>query len=474
MEKVMTGSVEPKMQIWVLVLTSTASLMIAVDVLVVATALDQIGREFGATVEALQWTINAYTLTFAVLLMTATVAADRFGRRRIFTLGLVVFALASAGCALATNIGSLIAARAVQGVGAAILMPLALAQLTIVYPPERRAWALGVYSSVTALSSVFGPVVGGAIAYGLAWQWIFWLNVPIGLSVAFLASYRLPETFGPPASADLPGLGLVTAAVLSLVLGLISGNDVGWANGQTVCFLAAGLICGAAFVGRERRCKEPMVPMSLFQITPFASGNIAMFLLNAAVMSSIFFMAQFLQVVLARNPLAAGLCLLPWGIALFVTAPKAAAVAQRFGAAVTVACGLALQGLGLAWLAAIATPGVSYGALVAPMIAAGAGFAIAIPVVQMKVVGAVEVSQVGKASGILSTIRQLGGAFGIAVTVAIFASFGSRANAGEFSRGFAAAVGAASLLSFGGAIAALWLSSMRSARLPEAPTTSLE
>jgi MFS family permease len=230
MEKVMTGSVEPKMQIWVLVLTSTASLMIAVDVLVVATALDQIGREFGATVEALQWTINAYTLTFAVLLMTATVAADRFGRRRIFTLGLVVFALASAGCALATNIGSLIAARAVQGVGAAILMPLVLAQLTIVYPPERRAWALGVYSSVTALSSVFGPVVGGAIAYGLAWQWIFWLNVPIGLSVAFLASYRLPETFGPPASADLPGLGLVTAAVLSLVLGLISGNDVGWAN----------------------------------------------------------------------------------------------------------------------------------------------------------------------------------------------------------------------------------------------------
>jgi MFS family permease len=236
----MSGSVERKAQGWVLALTSTASLMVALDVLVVATALDQIGREFGAQVEALQWTISAYTLTFAVLLMTATVAGDRYGRRRIFILGLLVFALASAGCALATNIGSLIAARAVQGVGAAILMPMALAQVTAAYPPERRTWALGVYSSVTALSSVLGPVVGGAITYGLAWQWIFWLNVPVGLIAAVLALYRLPEAFGPPAGADLPGLGLVTAGVLSLVLGLIRGNDIGWANGETISCLAGG------------------------------------------------------------------------------------------------------------------------------------------------------------------------------------------------------------------------------------------
>jgi EmrB/QacA subfamily drug resistance transporter len=470
----MSGSVERKAQGWVLALTSTASLMVALDVLVVATALDQIGQEFGAQVEALQWTINAYTLTFAVLLMTATVAGDRYGRRRIFILGLLVFALASAGCALATNIGSLIAGRAVQGVGAAILMPMALALVTAAYPPERRTWALGVYSSVTALSSVLGPVVGGAITYGLAWQWIFWLNVPVGLIAAVLAFYRLPEAFGPPAGADLPGLGLVTAGVLSLVLGLIRGNDTGWANGETISCLVAGLVCGVLFVGWERRCKEPMVPMSLFQITPFAAGNIAMFLLNGALMSSVFFMAQFLQVVLGRDSLEAGICLLPWGIALFVTAPRAVVVAQRFGAALTVVCGLVVQGLGLASLAAIARPGVSYGAMVAPMIAAGAGFALAIPVVQMKVVSAVEVLQIGKASGVLSMIRQLGGAFGIAITVAVFALFGSRASAEDFSRGFAAASAVASLLSFGGAIAAFWLSSIRSARMPDARTTSVE
>jgi EmrB/QacA subfamily drug resistance transporter len=467
-------SAQSSTQRWVLALTSAASLMIALDVLVVATALDQIGKEFGAGVEALQWTINAYTLTFAVLLMTATVAGDRFGRRRIFVLGLVVFSLASAACALATNIGSLIAARAVQGVGAAILMPMALAGVSAAYPAERRTWALGVYSSVTALSSVFGPVVGGAITYGLAWQWIFWLNVPAGLIVAGFVFYRLPEAFGPPARADLAGLGLVTAGVLSLVLGLIRGNDIGWASAQTVGLLAAALIFGAAFVGWERRCKEPMVPMSLFQIMPFAAGNIAMFLLNGALMSSVFFMAQFLQVVLQRDSFAAGLCLLPWGIALFVTAPRAAAMGQRFGAAATAASGLVVQGVGLSWLAAIARPQVAYGALVAPMIAAGAGFAIAIPVVQMKVVSAVGAAQIGKASGVLSMIRQLGGAFGIAITVAIFAAFGSRASADDFSRGFAAASAAASLLSFGGAIAALWLSPIRGVRLPNAPSTSAE
>lgn len=470
----MSGSTEPEARGWVLALTSTASLMIALDVLVVATALDQIGREFGAQVEALQWTINAYTLTFAVLLMTATVAGDRYGRRLIFILGLVVFALASAGCALATDIGSLIAARAIQGIGAAVLMPMALAQVTAAYPPERRTWALGIYSSVTALSSVLGPVVGGAITYGLAWQWIFWLNVPVGLIAAILAYYRLPEAFGPRAGADLPGLGLVTVGVASLVLGMIRGNEIGWASAQTMSFLAAGLACGVLFVGWERRCKEPMVPMGLFQITPFASGNIAMFLLNGALMSSVFFMAQFLQVVLGRDPLEAGISLLPWGIALFIAAPRAAAVAQRFGAALTVVFGLAVQGLGLAWLAAIAGPDVTYGAMVAPMIAVGTGFALAIPVVQMKVVSAVAASQIGKASGVLSMIRQLGGAFGIAVTVAVFTLFGSRASAEDFSWGFAAATAVASLLSFGGAIAALWLSPLRAARKPHTPTASVE
>jgi len=341
--KAQTWKAQSKTQIWVLALTSVASLMIALDVLVVSTALDQIGRDFHAPVAALGWTVNAYTLTFAVLLMTAAVAGDRFGRSRMFVIGLLLFTAASAGCALATSVVWLIAARAVQGVGAAILMPMALAQVTAAYPPEQRSWALGVYSSVTALSSVLGPVVGGAITYGLAWQWIFWLNVPIGLVAALLAFRRLPEAFGPAAKADVVGLGLVTAGVLALVLGLVQGNDLGWTSAVTIGLVAVGVACGVAFVRWEQRCAAPMVPMSLFKITSFAAGNAAMFLLNGAVMGAIFFMAQFQQVVLQQDALNAGLRLLPWGIALFVTAPRAAGFAGRFGESVTAM-------LGLAWL----------------------------------------------------------------------------------------------------------------------------
>ncbi|HEY1545219.1 MAG TPA: MFS transporter [Xanthobacteraceae bacterium] len=456
-KKAGTWKAQSTTQIWVLALTSVASLMIALDVLIVSTALDQIGRDFHAPVEALGWTVNAYTLTFAVLLMTAAVAGDRFGRRRMFVGGLLLFTAASAGCAVANSVGWLIAARAIQGVGAAILMPMALAQVTAAFPPEQRSWALGIYSSVTALSSVLGPVVGGAITYGLAWQWIFWLNVPIGLVAALFSFRRLPEAFGPPASADIVGLGLVTAGVLSLVLGLVQGNDLGWANVQTIALLAAGAACAIAFVPWELRCAEPMVPMSLFKITPFAAGNATMFLLNAAVMGAIFFMAQYQQVVLKQDALNAGLRLLPWGIALFVTAPRAAAFAGRFGEQITAVLGLALQGVGLAWLAFVATPTTAYGAMVVPMIAAGIGFGLAIPIVQKSVVSSVAPAQIGKASGVLSMIRQLGGAFGVAVAVAAFALLGSRANAADFSHGFAAAGAVMALLSFAGAIAAMWL-----------------
>jgi predicted MFS family arabinose efflux permease len=269
----------------------------------------------------------------------------------------------------------------------------------------------------------------------------------------------MPEAFGPPAKADLAGLGLVTAAVLGLVVGMVSGNEIGWANGQTIALLAAGAACAALFVVWEERCTEPMIPMGLFKIKAFAAGNAAMFLLNGAVMGAVFFMAQFQQVVLKQDAFDAGMRLLPWGIALFVTAPRAAGFAERFGEQLTVALGLALQGLGLAALALVARPEASYGLMVAPMIAAGAGFAMAIPVVQKTVVSAVAASQIGKASGVLSMIRQLGGAFGVAIAVAAFALFGSRASAEDFSAGFAAASVVACLLSFGGAIAALWLPS---------------
>lgn len=453
----MSELIGTKAQAWVLTLTSVVSLIIALDVLVVSTALDQIGRDFNAPVETLGWTVNAYVLTFAVLLMTAAVAGDRYGRRRMFVVGLLIFTVASAGCAMASSVAWLIAARVVQGVGAAILMPVALAQVTAAYPPERRGWALGVYSSVTALSSVLGPVVGGAITYGLAWQWIFWLNVPVGLVAAFFAQRRIPESVGPAIKPDLPGLGLATAGVLGLVIGLVRGSEIGWANAQTIASLAAGATSAGLFVAWEWRCPEPMVPMSLFKSASFAAGNAAMFFLNGAIMAAIFFMAQFQQVVLKQDALNSGLCLLPWGVALFVTAPRAAVIAERLGEALTVMLGLALQGSGLAWLALMATPDVTYWSIVAPMIGMGVGFAMAIPIVQKSVVSAVAPAEIGKASGVLSMLRQLGGAFGVAIAVAAFALFGSRAGAMEFSKGFRAASVVAASLSFAGAIAAAWL-----------------
>jgi EmrB/QacA subfamily drug resistance transporter len=450
---------------WVLILTSVASLMVALDALVVSTALADMGRDFGASIEALEWTVNAYTLSFAVLLMTGAAMGDRYGRRGVFAVGLALFVAASAACALAPSIGWLIAARAFQGVGAALVMPLALAQVSAAFPPERRNWALGIYSSVTALSSVIGPVVGGAITQGLAWQWIFWLNVSIGLIALVLTFARLRETFGPNAPLDIGGLTLATGGAFGLVWGLVRANPVGWGSPEIVVSLAAGALLVALFVAWEQRRAAPMMPMRLFRIRAFAAGNAAMFLLNGALMGAVFFMAQFQQVALGQSPFVAGLRLLPWGVALVLTAPKAGALADRLGESSTVVVGLIVQAIGLGSIALLARPGMAYAEMIAPMIAVGAGFAMAIPIVQKSVVSAVPAPDIGKASGALSMIRQLGGAFGIALTVAVFARAGSRATPQAFSDGFAAAIGVAAMLSFAGAIAGIWLPARRGMRL---------
>jgi EmrB/QacA subfamily drug resistance transporter len=442
---------------WVLALTSAASLLVALDALVVSTALTEIGREFDASIEALEWTVNAYTLSFAVFLMTAAVTGDRLGRRRVFVGGLGLFVIASVGCALAPSVGWLIAARTVQGVGAAILMPLALAQLGTAFAPEQRAWAFGIYSGVTALSSVLGPVIGGIITEYLAWPWIFWLNVPIGALVAFLSVTRLGESFGPSARLDILGLTLVSCGVLGLVWALMRGSPAGWASAETLSSLAAGALFLVLFVAWELHSKSPMIPMRLFGSRVFTAGNVAMFLLNATVMGTLFFMAQFQVAVLGQSPLGAGLRILPWGIALALVAPKAGALAHRLGEAGVVSLGFVIQAAGFVWLALIAKPGLPYAAMIAPMIAAGSGFAMAIPIVQKAVVSAVATSEIGKASGTLSTIRQLGGVFGVAAAVAVFALVGSRTTAERFAHGFAAANGMLGLLSLLGVIAAIWL-----------------
>jgi len=455
---------------WVLALVSVASFMVALDALVVTTALSTIRLDFGASIEALQWTVNAYNLSFAVLLMTGAALGDRFGRRRLLAVGLGLFVAASAACALAPGIGWLIAARAVQGAGAALVMPLAMALLSAAFPREQRGQALGIFSGVTGLALIAGPLVGGAVVEGIAWQWIFWINLPIGLLVIPLVLARIPESYGPGTVLDIPGLALVAGAALGVVWGLMRGNSAGWGSLEVVATLAAGPLLALAFVAWERRAREPMVPPRFFRSQAFSAANAVGFLLHAPIYSTVFFLPQFLQVVQGHGPLGAGLRLLPWTATLFVVAPLAGGLVNRIGERPLVVVGLFAQAFGMAWVGLIAGPDLAYNSLVVPLILAGAGVSMAMPAAQNAVLGAVAPSEVGKASGTYNTVRFLGGAFGIAVAVAVFAAAGGAGSPEAFSAGFAPEMRVAAALSLLGAVTGLWLPGRPSVALVPATT----
>jgi EmrB/QacA subfamily drug resistance transporter len=442
--------------------------MVVLDMLVVATALSAIQRDLGASLADLEWTINAYTLCFAVFLMTAAALGDRFGRRRLLAAGLGLFAVASAACALAPNVGALITARAVQGAGAAMVMPPALALLNAAFPPERRGWATGIYGSVTGLAAMLGPVLGGGITQGIAWQWIFWLNVPIGLIAIPFVLTRIGEGFGPAAPLDLPGLALAAVAALGVVWGLVRANAAGWGSAETVTTLTAGVLLAIAFVAWELRARAPMLPMRLFRSRAFSAGNAAIFAINGTMAGAIFFTAQFEQVTLGYGPLDAGLRLLPWGITPFLIAPRAGVLADRIGERSLIIAGTFLEAVGMAWLALIAAPGIAYAEMIAPMTISGAGFSLAIPAVTKSVVSLVAPADIGKASGTYSTTRQLGGAFGVAIAGAVFAAAGGYATARTFSDGFVPAIAVCAALALAGTFAGVALPRRRSTTLPGA------
>ena len=311
---------------WTLVLASIASLMVALDVLVVSTALGTIRQHLGASIDELEWTVNAYSLSFAVLLITASALGDRYGRRRWFAGGLGLFVFASALCALAPNAGLLIAARALQGAAAAIIAPLSLSLLSAAVPRERRGAALGIYGGITGLAVLGGPVLGGAVTPGLAWEFVFWINVPIGLVAIGLVLTRLQESHGPRTRLDGRGLVLITAAAFGIVWGLIRANRVSWGSAATVIAVGGGVVLAIAFVLTELRTAEPMLPMRLFQSRSFSAGAAANALLAGSLFGGVFFMAQFQQVALHQGPLAAGVRLLPWTETVFVIAPIAGAI----------------------------------------------------------------------------------------------------------------------------------------------------
>jgi EmrB/QacA subfamily drug resistance transporter len=448
---------------WVVALTGIGSLMAALDTLVVSTALSTIRLDLGASVEQLEWTVNAYNLSFAVLLITGAALGDRYGRRKLFAAGLGLFAVASAACALAPDVGWLIAARAVQGAGAALLMPLGLALLSAAFPPEKRGAAIGIFSAITGVAVASGPLVGGLVVEGISWEWIFWLNVPIGLLAIPFVLTRMKESFGPDTNLDIPGLGLVSAGALGIVWGLVRGNQAGWASAEVVGSLAAGALLVAAFVAWERRAREPMLPMHFFRSRAFSAGNTAIFFTFASLFGAVFFYAQLLQTTMGYSPLDAGLRLLPWTATFITVAPIAGALADRIGERPLMVSGLLLQAAGMVWLALIAEPGLAYSELLAPFIVAGVGVSLAIPAAQNSVVGALGMEAIGKAAGVNSMMRELGGVFGIALVVAVFAGAGSYASAAAFTDGFAAGIGVAAGLSLAGAIAGLALPGRREA-----------
>jgi EmrB/QacA subfamily drug resistance transporter len=441
--------------LWTFAVTSLALVMVTLDNLVVTTALPVIRTDLHASVEGLEWTVNAYTLTFAVLLLTGAALGDRFGRRRMFALGLGIFTVASAAAALAPSMAVLVAARAVQGAGGAIVMPLTLTILSAAVPAEKRGVALGAWGGIGGLAVALGPLVGGAVVSGLSWQWIFWINVPVGLVLIPLALRRLEETHGPSGKLDLPGVGLASAGLLGIVWGLVRGNGQGWTSPEIVLSLTGGAIVLAAFVLWELRTDSPMLPMRFFRNRTFAMTNLASLLMFFGMFGSIFLLAQFFQTVQGYSPFGSGLRILPWTAMPIFIAPIAGALSDRIGGRRIIATGLALQAIGLGWIASVSTPTTPYADLVAPFVLSGIGMALFFAPVANVVLSSVRPKEEGQASGANNAIRELGGVFGVAVLASIFSQYGGYGTGDSFVDGLTPAIWVGAVVVAFGALAAL-------------------
>lgn len=425
---------------WTLGIVSVALFMVVLDNLVVSVALPTIHRDLGASIQSLEWTVNAYVLSYAVLLLTGAALGDRFGRKRMFLLGLAVFTGASAIAALARSSDLLIAARAVQGAGAAIVTPLTLTLLAEAFPAERRGIAIGVWSGVSGVAVALGPLVGGAVVQGISWHWIFWLNVPIGIALAPLAARWLSESRGPYGSLDLRGLALASTGLFGVVFGLVRAQSLGWTSATVIAALAAGIVLLLAFVLVERRTREPMLPMSFFAKRSFAVTNVASLSMYFGMFGSIFFLSQYMQNVLGNSPLQAGLKLLVWTGGTMIVAPLAGVFSERLGSRPFMFAGLSLQAGALAWLDSIASLHVAYSQMLVPFFMAGAGMALVFAPSANAVLASVRTDQAGQASGANNMIREVGGVLGVAVLATVFTGSGGYGSPQAFVNGLIPAI----------------------------------
>ncbi|MEV5100772.1 MFS transporter [Streptomyces massasporeus] len=454
---------------WALVITSVAGFMAALDNLVVTTALPSIREDLGGGLHDLEWTVSAYTLTFAVLLMFGAALGDRFGRRRLFIAGLAVFTGASAAAAMAPGIDSLIAARAVQGVGAAVMMPLTLTLLTAAVPVAKRGMAYGIWGAVNGLAVASGPLVGGTLTEHISWQWIFWLNVPLGLALLPLARLRLAESHGTGAPLDIPGTLLASGGLFGIVYGLVRGPVDGWTGSLVLTGLFAGSALLAGFILYSTRAKNPMLPMRLFRSRAFAGINAASLLMFLGMFGSIFLLSQYMQGVLGYSPTEAGLRMLPWTGMPMLVAPIAGILADRIGGRPVVATGLFLQALGLGYMAVVATTDASYGSQLPALIVSGIGMALYFAPASHLVMSSVRASEQGIASGANNALREVGGALGIAVMASIFAAQGGYETGQTFVDGMRPALVTGSAVVALAGIAALLIPTRRRTERQEGP-----
>ncbi len=454
---------EASRRVWTLVLVSVGLFMVVLDNLVVNVALPSIKNDFGASVQSLEWTVNAYVLAYGVFLLTGAALGDRFGRRRVFVAGISLFTLASAAAALAPSADLLIAARALQGVGAAAVTPLTLTLLASAYPPQKRGVALGVWSGISGVAVALGPLVGGAVIELADWHWIFWINVPIGLALAPLAASRLVESHGPQARLDLPGLGFASAGVFGLVFGLVRAQTEGWGSTDVLASMAVGVALLSAFVAWELRTREPMLPMRFFANRSFAVTNVVSLAMYFGMFGSIFFLSQFIQNVLGNSPLEAGLKLLVWTGATMAVAPLAGIYSEKFGSRPFMVAGLGLQAVALGWLALEASVTQSYLSMIVPFVLAGAGMALVFAPSASAVLNSVRTEEAGKASGATTAIRELGGTFGIAILATVFSSAGGYESPQAFVDGLVPALWVGAAVLAAGSLVALLMPSRQPA-----------
>lgn len=438
-------------------LVATALFMVTLDNLVVTTALPSIRSDLGASLPQLEWVVNAYTLTFAVLLLSGAALGDRFGHRRVFGAGLALFTVASAAAAVAPTTGLLIAARAVQGLGGAVVLPISLTLLAGAFPGRHRGLAFGLFSGVSGLGVALGPVVGGAVTQAASWPYVFWLNVPVGVLACLLVPLVLPGTSGAPRRLDVPGAVLVTGGLAAVLLALIAVPDEGWPGLRVVGPLAGGMLLLAAFVGWERRAAEPMLPLRFFANPVFTAVNLAGVAMYFGMFGGIFLLVPFLQTVQGHDPLAAGVRTLPWTVMPILVSPLAGLLTDRCGARLLIGAGLAMQAVALAWLALVMAPDLGFAALFGPAVLGGTGMALVYPPAASTVLAAVAPQEAGAASGAMNALRETGGALGVAVLAWVFTASGGGTAPDAYVRGLAPALAAAALVLAAGVLTARWL-----------------